>query len=137
MCQSYGYSGYEIGKYLVGKNVFPDFYDDAHLVMMFTPDNTDKDLRKVLKALSELPKKQAITNLYPHFCPPTRKLKVADAYKRATKTVATDEALGEILAEAEIFCPPAVPIAVAGELIDENVLSALKFYGVKKVKIVK
>jgi arginine/lysine/ornithine decarboxylase len=38
---------------------------------------------------------------------------------------------------ASVGCPPAVPIAVAGEVIDENVIECFKYYGIVKVNVIK
>ena len=52
-------------------------------------------------------------------------------------TVCTDKALGRICAEFLLGCPPAIPIAVAGERLNEEAVNLLKYYGIKEVTVIK
>ena len=40
-------------------------------------------------------------------------------------------------ASANVGCPPAVPIAVSGERLDENALAAFRYYGIDSVCVIK
>ena len=44
---------------------------------------------------------------------------------------------GRILASSAISCPPAIPIVVCGEIIDENAIKCFEYYGIKKCRIIK
>ena len=48
-----------------------------------------------------------------------------------------EECKGKILATPTVSCPPAIPIVVCGESIDENAIKAFKYYGIKKCNIIK
>ena len=54
-----------------------------------------------------------------------------------SEALAVDAALGRILAAPTVSCPPAVPIAVSGEVIDEKTVELMKKYGVNEIKVVK
>ena len=45
------------------------------------------------------------------------------------------ESLGRILARPGVSCPPAVPILMPGERIDEAALAAFRHYGVGTVDV--
>jgi hypothetical protein len=48
-----------------------------------------------------------------------------------------DNAEGRILSSINVSCPPAVPIVISGEQIDENAISVMKYDGVEKCFVVK
>ena len=45
------------------------------------------------------------------------------------------EAVGRICAAPTVSCPPAVPVAVSGERITEEVRDLLLYYGVEEVSV--
>jgi arginine/lysine/ornithine decarboxylase len=36
-----------------------------------------------------------------------------------------------------VGCPPAVPIVVSGEVIDKDIISCMKYYGIDKCNVIK
>ena len=46
------------------------------------------------------------------------------------------EARGRILASASVNCPPAVPIAVCGEELDESAVRCFQYYGIENCFVV-
>lgn len=135
-CKEYGYRGREINEILKSENFIPDFYDDDYVVMMFTPEITESKLKKLLKVFKSIPQKEPIIDLYPNFSSPRKAMSVAEAYKKPTERISVENANGRILAEDEISCPPAVPLIVAGEIIDEKIISAMKYYNIAEIKVV-
>ena len=51
--------------------------------------------------------------------------------------MSVDDAKGRVLATASVGCPPAIPIAVAGEMIGEHEIEVFKYYGYKTLTVVK
>jgi arginine/lysine/ornithine decarboxylase len=47
------------------------------------------------------------------------------------------ECVGRVLAAATVGCPPAVPIVVSGERIDESAVACFRYYGIKTCAVVK
>ena len=45
--------------------------------------------------------------------------------------------LEPMLAESALSCPPCVPIAVCGEVIDADTVERLRFYGIKACAVVR
>ena len=66
-----------------------------------------------------------------------RVLSVRDAMLSASAEIAIENVLGEVLASASVSCPPAVPILIAGERIDENAIECFRYYGIDKVRVVR
>ena len=46
-------------------------------------------------------------------------------------------ALGRIAADSATACPPAIPITVCGEIIDEDAIKAFEYYGIEYVNVMK
>ena len=51
--------------------------------------------------------------------------------------LAVEDALGRVLADVQVSCPPAVPIAVCGEALTAQALAAFRYYGVERVWVVR
>ena len=135
--KKYGYFGFELAEKLQASNVYSEFYDRDFLVLMLSPDNSDESLEALLKALSGIEKRAEILEEKPKFFKPTYKISPREAVFSPFERVAASEALGRILAEPAVFCPPAVPILVPGEIIDENALKVFEYYGIRELPVVK
>ena len=53
------------------------------------------------------------------------------------ETIPVENSLGRVLALANVSCPPAVPIVMCGEEIDEAAREALRRCGIEEVTVVK
>ena len=103
---------------------------------MLTPDNSESSLERLISTLSGIPKRPAISEPSPKFFAPVRALSVREAVLSPFDFVAAELALGKILAAPGVACPPAVPILVPGEIIDENAILAFKYYGINEIPVV-
>ena len=54
-----------------------------------------------------------------------------------SEIVDVDNSIGRICAAPTVSCPPAVPIAVSGEEITEEVAMLFKYYGTDEILVVK
>ena len=52
-------------------------------------------------------------------------------------TLPASDCLGRILALPCVACPPAVPILMCGEVIDEAALAAFSYYGIRTLRVVR
>ena len=48
-----------------------------------------------------------------------------------------EQSAGRVLAAASVNCPPAVPIVVCGEEIDQSAMRCFRYYDIEKVAVVK
>ncbi len=135
---SYGYTGNELGQYLYINKISCEFFDRDSLVMMFTPENSDKDFERVLEALSSLPKKpfRSLTPL-PSLEKAEKKLTLREAIFAPSEWINTENAKGRICASPTVSCPPAIPVAVCGEVITKNAVEIFTAYGIERVRVVK
>jgi arginine/lysine/ornithine decarboxylase len=51
--------------------------------------------------------------------------------------IPVEESLGCILAGPSVSCPPAVPIVLCGERIDEAALRLFRYYGIESCQVVR
>lgn len=135
--KSYGYTGYELADILAKNKIVPEFYDEDYLVLMPTPEITAKELAKLEVVLLMAKKKEKITAEPPILGLPERKLSPREAIFSEAETVKASDAKGRILADITVGCPPAVPIVVSGEVIDENAIRAFEYYGIDHCSVVK
>jgi arginine/lysine/ornithine decarboxylase len=135
--KKYGYFGQEIAEYLKERNIVCEFYDRDYVVMMFTPENSDKDIGFVESALFSLPQKDEINETAPQLRDPEKLMTVRAAIMSPSIEIDVKNAQGRVLATPSVSCPPAIPIVICGELIDENTIKLFEYYGTKKCRVVK
>lgn len=132
-----GYTGTEIAEILQTARIYSEFADPDYLVLMLTPALSQAQLDRLAEVLEAIPLRRPIRTLPPP-CPmgPIRLTPRAAAFA-PSETVPVDQALGRILAETQIGCPPAVPIAVCGEELTPEAVAAFRYYGVTEVRVVR
>ncbi len=135
--KSYGYRGYELAQMLRERGIECEFSDRDYCVMMLTPEIGEDGLSRLVGVLRDIPKKQAIEELPPTFSKAEKSMSVREAVMSGCETVTASESVGRILASATVGCPPAVPIVVSGERIDEAAVQAFEYYGIEKVTVVR
>lgn len=136
LTKKYGYLGYELAERLMLDGIVCEFCDPDHIVLMLTPENTDEDLKRLKRALFGIERREEITEVPPRATLPKRKASVREALLSASVTVPTKDAVGRVLASVTVGCPPAVPILVSGEVIDDECISAFEYYGLDEVNVI-
>ena len=135
---SYGYTGNELADYLFSKGISCEFADRDFTVMMFTPENGEDDFEKVYGALSALPKKEGVTlPPLPTLTEAEARLTLRQAFFAGDEWTDTSCAEGRICASPTVSCPPAVPVAVSGEVITKEAVEIFEAYNIDKIKVVK
>ncbi len=112
-----------------------EYADPDYLVFMLTPENTEDDLKKLIVALGdnyvEYEKKEQIPVVRTK-----QMMSIRESMFAIPETVHVREALGRICRVPTVSCPPAIPIAVPGELIDADVVKLFEYYEIKEVDVV-
>ena len=135
--KSIGWRGDELAELLGKKNIVVEFADPDFVVMMFTPEVPESDVRRVVKVLCDVPRRASIDEKPPVLNRPVKKLCARDALFSAQETIPVIQAEGRILASPSVTCPPAVPVVVCGEEIDESAVRCFQYYGIEKCTVVK
>lgn len=134
--KAYGYTGAMIAEILRENGIYIEFYDPDYAVMMFTPSISEEDFAKLETVLSGIEKKSAIKEMPPSPVSGIPAINIKEALFSQCEEISIDKAEGRILAEPGVTCPPAVPIAICGEIIDRNVIECFRYYGINSVKVV-
>lgn len=119
---------------LAEKNIAWEFADDSHVVLMFSPENSEADYSRLEQALeSPLPPPLAA----PHpILPLPRAMTIREAVFSPAESIPVEEALGRICAAPTVSCPPAVPIVISGEIITLPALETCRHWGVAEISVV-
>ena len=134
--KSYGYTGTELAKILQQQDMICEFADPDYLVLMVTPKNREEDLEKLEHTLCSLPKKAAITQTAPNMHKAQKAMNMHEALMSPAVKLPTQQCLGKILAAPTVSCPPAIPILVCGEVVDEEAISQMQYYGITELSVI-
>lgn len=125
----YGYYGFEMASILRNKHIECEFSDRDFIVFMLSPVIGSSGLSRLHRALSEIDKRPPIDEKIPAIPRARRAMSVREAVFSPGEHVPAEKCLGRIVASESISCPPATPIAISGEVIDDCTLNCLKYYG--------
>lgn len=137
LTKKWGYTGGEAARYLEALGIVPEFCDDDHLVMMFSPGNGEGAAERVCNALTSLPHREEITAAPPAVAAGEAVMSLRRAIFSPAERVGVDAALGRVQADPGAACPPAVPIVLPGERITPAAIEAFKYYKYTDCLVVK
>ena len=134
--KSYGYTGDQLHDLLRKKNIECEFSDPDFLVMMFSPQNDEKDLEHLLACLEAVPRSAPVKS-----APPPVPLSISvfspkEALLLPSETLPLEKTPGRILSDLSVSCPPAVPILVSGERITEEAVRCFRYYGIESLSCI-
>ncbi len=132
-----GYTGAELAARLETQNIFCEFADPDFIVFMLTPMLPDSACDTLLSALQRIPPRAPRGGAVPTLCKSIRRLPPREAMLAPSETLPIERTRGRVLAAPCVSCPPAVPILVCGEEIDDAAIEAFRYYGVEQVQGVK
>ena len=132
----YGYTGKQLAEILLQHGIVCEFSDPDFLVMMVTPQTGEEGLQRLAQALLSIPPKDPITEKPPVFHGCEKAMSIRDAVLAPCETVSAAKSVGRVLAAASVGCPPAVPIVICGERIDEHAAACLAYYGLENCTVV-
>lgn len=135
--KKYGYTGYNFADILSENNISCEFADNDYVVMMFTPQIDNSDLEFLKNVLIDIPCQNEIFSSPPDFLPCKRIVSVREAVLSPYDKISVKDSVGRILAVSDVSCPPAVPVVISGELIDEHARDCFEYYGIKECKVLK
>ena len=68
---------------------------------------------------------------------PKKAMTIRQAVFSGSEEIPVEEAEGRICSAVKVPCPPAIPIAASGEIIDKCCINIFKRYGISTVNVVK
>ncbi len=132
-----GFSGDEAADYFRKHGVEPELATFDAVVFIATPMNTSEDFDKLLRAIDKFPKSAPIFGNTPMFQSPIVRKSLHEAFFSPSETVSCTKAIGKISADTVCPCPPGIPILVPGEVVTQNAIQNLRYYGIKTINVLK
>ena len=133
-CAASGWEGPALAQRLRSGGIECEYCGQDDLVLMCTPENRAEDYRLLLDCLGK------------NDSPPRRRsplpatgdqavCSIREAMFLPWETVSVRASLGRVCGAPSVSCPPAVPIAVAGERISAETVALFERYGVERVEV--
>ena len=135
--KSMGYTGSELASLLAEKNLICEFADPDNLVLMFTPENSPETLQRLKVSLAGAERHAPILTCPPAPEIPKPAMSPREAVMLPFEEVPVKESLGRVLASPSVSCPPAVPIVLCGDRIDESAIRLFRYYGIESCQVVR
>ena len=132
-----GYDGNELAEIFRKNGIEPEFCDRDYTVLMLSEFNSGRELEILSKAFAGLEAKAPIQRETISLPRCKAAMSIREAVFAPCESVNAQEAEGRICALPTVSCPPAVPVAVSGEIIDKTCISAFSYYGLTKIDVVK
>ena len=130
-----GYRGEELQGILRDKGIECEFADRTYLVLMVSAETQEADLAALQAALRAIPQREPLKGTPPELPVPERVCSIRQAMLSPRETLPADRAVGRILADACVSCPPAVPVVIAGERITSGAAACMKYYGITECDV--
>lgn len=134
-----GMTGHEMGEMLRTELVEPEFCDADYVVLMLSPETGREDIIRVKNAYRKaksLDKPAREKTKIPN-TRPKQAMTIRQAVLAPHEYIKVEQAEGRICGNPTVSCPPAVPIAVSGELITKEICDIFKLYGIDYISVVK
>ncbi len=137
LAKPYGYTGDMLAERLQANDIVCEFFDADHLTCMFTPETGEDGIARFVAAMTAIPRQPTIPDQPPRPYAAMVKMTPREALLSPCESVSIENARGRVLASAAVSCPPAVPIVVCGEQIDDTAITMFRYYGINTCKVVK
>ena len=131
-----GYTGDELAALLRAQKIVVEYHDPDVAVLMPTPQNTPAELVRVGQILANIPPRSPLFAAPPPYTAPRVALSPRAALFATHEIVPVEKAVGRVLADPAVACPPAVPIISCGEVVDEAAVERFLYYGIKELTVV-
>lgn len=131
-----GITGYDLAKFLRESGIEPEFADADHLVMMFSTENGEEDFKRIENALPPMIAKSTEGGRTTLPFRGEQVMSIREAMFARRCTVKVEQALGRICATPAVSCPPAIPVAISGERITEEMIRLFFLYGIEEIDVV-
>lgn len=132
-----GLTGQQAAQRLREYGLEPEFADRDFLVCMAAPGNTPADLKRLEEALLSLEHGAPLSLPQRRFSPLPKAMSIRAACLAPSEEVLLQKALGRICAAPAVSCPPAIALAVSGEVLTLEALALFAACGVETVTVVR
>lgn len=135
-----GLCGNELAQLLRTEGTECEYADEELLILLMSPVCRQEDFTRLsasLKGALEKASRRKERSSLPALTPAKRVMSIRDAAFAPSELIPVDSAQGRVCASVKVPCPPAIPIAVSGELIEKQHIELLKAYGITSILVVR
>ena len=132
-----GYTGEELQGILRRQGIVCEFADRRWLVLMPAAETAEAEWDRLEAVLQAVPQRIALTEAPPALPAPEKVLSIRRAMLAPQETLPVEKAVGRVLADACVSCPPAVPVIIAGERITAEAAACMRYYGLMECQAVR
>lgn len=142
-----GLPGTQLAERLLRADIVCEYADREYVVMMPSVRTSAHDLHQLLHTLGSCPHESgspgepgstpAAGDFLCQLPAPQVALRVRNAIFSPSETIPTELAEGRICAAPTVSCPPAIPLAVSGEIITAAHIRLFAHYGIRNVSVVR
>lgn len=129
--------GNALAEELRQKGIECEYADKYCIVLLFSPINSEAEIEKTADILIGCTPEPCEEFTQFEISQPEIAMTVREASLSDYEQINVDKSLGRICAMVSVPCPPAVPIAVSGEVIDKKTIEIFKKYGISSVNVLK
>lgn len=135
-----GFNGNELAGLLRNQGAECEYSDDGIIILLMSPMNRAGDYSRLAACLEAAISKASKGRGIPQAALkkiPEKATGIREAVFSPCEEIPVECAGGRICAAVKVPCPPAVPIAVSGEIIDGDCIEIFRSYGIKTVLVCK
>lgn len=135
-----GYDGGELAELLRKNGVECEYADRELIILLMSPVCRREDYVRLSEALEKsLVAARRYEKISRRFFVklPEKAMGIREAVFSTSEEINVENSDGRICAAVRVPCPPAVPIAASGEIIDRECINIFKSYGISTVNVVK
>ena len=129
-------SSVELSRDLQKKGIECEYADQNYIVFMLTSENTKQDLQRLVSGLGKnlcAYREKECLSVYPT----KQVMSIREAMMSLPETIMLTKAENRICRVPTVSCPPAIPIAVPGEMITKELISIFQYYGMTQLDVVR
>ena len=127
----------QLANHLREFHIEPEYAECDALVLMFSTESAEIDFKRIKNAFATFSCDHSFEYRHPAFSTPKRSISIREALFLPNEYIPVQNALGRICASPSVSCPPAIPPIISGEMIEEDTIKILSYYGINEINVVK
>jgi arginine/lysine/ornithine decarboxylase len=129
-------NGNDMAEKLRQYNIECEYSDFNCIVLLLSPVNTAEDFKILKSALENINPQKCISEKNIKFPAPVQAVSLKKAFFSPSEEISIYKAEGRICSSLNVPCPPAIPIAVSGEIISAECIEIYRQYNIKTINVI-
>ncbi|MCM1131842.1 MAG: aminotransferase class V-fold PLP-dependent enzyme [Ruminococcus flavefaciens] len=135
-----GLSALKCAEHLRKNRVECEYADENLIILLMSPKSNEVDYLRLAEALAGFfytAERGYIAGMPFLLKLPEKAMDMRSAFFMPSEEIPVEQAEGRICASVKVPCPPAIPVAVCGEVINRECIEIYQRYGIGKVMVIK